>query len=360
MPLHPVPIIIGTTLAVIGGGYAFKKFVYDPHLAPFIEAFLATHQTSQRQAVPVPAQSRTAAATTASSSARKDRGSELRRRRTRSNESHELDPLLVPSYPSRSEDPSHLPLEYELREQRSNDPLRIKESESWGRPSSYELQESGKLDSAEQQPSAIDENVYRRTRAVSKRKLSDPEVPCLIQLESPTREVVFSAPVLESQTQDIANDPFESQPPSPSHHNAASPCNPRGATDPSHATTRNDLSHSITSLDSTTAQWANVRSASPSRPLDEDVISLPETSTSGYEDAETYSPLSGSPRPARLRLSTISDEPTPQQQMPIPFDVGLVSVSTEHRRGPMSVVSLSESEGWGGESDWAAGSEAGL
>ncbi|KAL7419013.1 hypothetical protein Q5752_006698 [Cryptotrichosporon argae] len=41
MPLHPVPIIIGTTLAVIGSSYVFKKFIYDPHLGPWLEALRA-------------------------------------------------------------------------------------------------------------------------------------------------------------------------------------------------------------------------------------------------------------------------------------------------------------------------------
>jgi hypothetical protein len=39
MPLHPVPIIIGTTLAVIGGGMAFKK------VRPVLPAALSTSST---------------------------------------------------------------------------------------------------------------------------------------------------------------------------------------------------------------------------------------------------------------------------------------------------------------------------
>lgn len=52
---YPIPIIIGTTIAAVGSVYCFKKvsqghscaaklinkFVYDPHLAPLIEAFIA-------------------------------------------------------------------------------------------------------------------------------------------------------------------------------------------------------------------------------------------------------------------------------------------------------------------------------
>ncbi|CAK9782701.1 hypothetical protein CC85DRAFT_285578 [Cutaneotrichosporon oleaginosum] len=55
-----IPIIIGTTIAVAATGYAFKKFVYDPHLAPVIEAFIEQqrelHNRRHRRAVPVPSQ----------------------------------------------------------------------------------------------------------------------------------------------------------------------------------------------------------------------------------------------------------------------------------------------------------------
>ncbi|CAD6588882.1 MAG: hypothetical protein TREMPRED_005192, partial [Tremellales sp. Tagirdzhanova-0007] len=60
MPLHTVPIIIGTTLAIVGSSYVFKKFIYDPHLAPLLEALLAAHRqtispspSSQRNAIPM-------------------------------------------------------------------------------------------------------------------------------------------------------------------------------------------------------------------------------------------------------------------------------------------------------------------
>ncbi|GMK57842.1 hypothetical protein CspeluHIS016_0406760 [Cutaneotrichosporon spelunceum] len=50
---HPIPIIIGTTIAVAATGYALKKFVYDPHLAPVIEAFIEQQRQLHRRRRPV-------------------------------------------------------------------------------------------------------------------------------------------------------------------------------------------------------------------------------------------------------------------------------------------------------------------
>lgn len=69
MPIHLVPLVVGGTIAVLGTSYAFKKvsldplearilwetaahydqFVYDPHLAPLVDAFLATHTHDSRR-----------------------------------------------------------------------------------------------------------------------------------------------------------------------------------------------------------------------------------------------------------------------------------------------------------------------
>lgn len=48
MPFHPLGIAVLGTLAVVSTGVAFKKLVYDPHLAPVIEAYIAQLQALHR------------------------------------------------------------------------------------------------------------------------------------------------------------------------------------------------------------------------------------------------------------------------------------------------------------------------
>ncbi|EIW71332.1 hypothetical protein TREMEDRAFT_60262 [Tremella mesenterica DSM 1558] len=100
MPLHPVPIILGGTLALIGSGYAFKKFVYDPHLAPLIEAFLASRQPHKDhyEFIPIPIVS------AGISTARQDHPTSGHlRRRSRPVQEYELDP-----FPRFREDQGHV------------------------------------------------------------------------------------------------------------------------------------------------------------------------------------------------------------------------------------------------------------
>ena len=101
-------------------------------------------------------------------------------------------------------------------------------------------------------------------------------------------------------------------------------------------------------------------------PKEDDIISLPETSISGYEDAETYSPMSRSPRMSPPRIHTTLSPFSDSVQSPtetrdnLVSDIGMTFVlpvapfATQH--GPMSVVSMGESEGddWRSESDWEA------
>ena len=243
--------------------------------------------------------------------------------------------------------PSHLPVEYELREKKSSESFR-RDQNTWGKTSSYELKDSTKLgDLSEPADVPMDENAYRRSAGKMKRKLSDPEIPTahLIQLDSPvqpSREVLFSAPMASTVPSSVAEPPI-----SPRLVAESSPSIP--------ASPDARLAFSTISFDTATDHWADVRVPPSSRPED-DVLSLADTNTSGYEDAETYSPVSGARTPARLHLSATGSE------MPVlspPF-IGLGLENVETRRGPLSVVSLSESEGWAADSDWATGSEAGL
>lgn len=117
---------------------------------------------------------------------------------------------------------------------------------------------------------------------------------------------------------------------------------------------------------------------------EDDVISLAETSTTGFEDAEAYSPTplsrtlsgsSGSPRSQAGNLFNMSNNAGGDAfidtlgltyVMPPPpshaHASGLSSYPHPQRRGPMSVVSISESEADEGrtDSEWeAVGSEYG-
>jgi hypothetical protein len=115
------------------------------------------------------------------------------------------------------------------------------------------------------------------------------------------------------------------------------------------------VDHDASAID----HWADMRS-SPDvtyrAAREEDVMSLPETSTSGYEDAESYSP--GVERsPVRIHTALLHASP--------PSHVGGLGLDSGHAveergalrrpqlpRAPDSVISLSESEGWTGMSDF--------
>lgn len=112
-----------------------------------------------------------------------------------------------------------------------------------------------------------------------------------------------------------------------------------------------------------------------------DVMSLPETSSmSGYEDAEAYSPTSvmspmrpgqllpqGPPQPPGYGKETdamdvkATERESREEGEASPSRDAAHGHPTMQRAGrrAQSVVSLSESEGWGGESDWEGEREAG-
>ena len=118
---------------------------------------------------------------------------------------------------------------------------------------------------------------------------------------------------------------------------------------------------------------------------DEDVLSLAETSTSGYIDAESYTPGMLSPMRIHTAWSSpaglpVSNDLLTERNLRAVDNIPPVSLGPIARarpgkgqierreptnevkkpRGTMSVVSLSESEGWGGDSDWEGRSEAGM
>ena len=237
----------------------------------------------------------------------------------------------------------------------------------WGRQSAYELKESIMAPAS---PFA-DENEYRRTPPRLKSKLSDPDLHPLVDLESPEssrspRRVLFQAPITPASSTFMqpghANQPTENDitpTGSPVMDNSVfSLISSSPAASPS-------ISQRILS-DDAADQWANVpRLEAQSL---EDVLSLPDTTTtSGYEDAEAYSPMSGS-GPQRIHIVSpgspprTEDSSLPRLSASIAFSEISAPREVAHTRGPMSVVSLSESEseGWTADSDWGRTSDAGF
>ena len=348
MPLHPVPIIIGTTLAVIGSGYAFKKvrchhhhssrsfllpiflvlirslscaarakaassqFIYDPHLAPLIEAIIANHRQSlpsspvaRHHPVPVPVRS------SASTTARRDHHTHLRRRSHRSSASRD----------------------HELRE----GTLDKRETVEDGGVSVYERRELGLMEdvSVQQDIPLIDlefeEVVPERT-----------EVESLIFVYSSTP--LFSGPSSPARGHHAPDplSPSESRPASEMFNpddnvnpfiNPISPVSADRSENGETLATMSFLSLSPVSSPSqprtrlpSLDQWAEADET------EDDLLSLPETSMSTSEDAETSASSSRGRQHSSPEMSHV------QLMMP-------------SSSGPGSVVSLSESEG---ESEWEA------
>ncbi|KAK8847339.1 hypothetical protein IAR55_005196 [Kwoniella newhampshirensis] len=425
MPIHPAPIILGT-LAVIGSGYAFKKYIYDPHLAPLIEALLAQHAiastdrhaTPERQIpVPVPASS-------ASTTSRQHHQTHLRRRShaRRYSSEYELNESLLHHQHqhrvSHNHDHDHEQGENAMREA------------AWVKTSLYDMEGSRLSSPNKGIHRRRDSDNSRHIHPTRKCSLEHPlpvHVAPLIDLddahrpESPqdaeVREVIFNyapTPLHHSGTSTSARssspsiNPFLSnddvQPSPSSLVTLTSPGQVSGSDQrlpPAPSTTFSFLSLSQQSspesmnvhLESlsfgTAAELVNSTDTGRERRVDleDDVISLPETSISGYEDAESYSPISRGLSPAPPTRSTSptstptahsrsqADCITPRgasvarmQSSPDPIgELGMSYVippsSVFGRRGPMSVVSMTESDvedGWRSESEWeAVSSDAG-
>lgn len=338
MPLHPVPIIIGGTLALIGSGIAFKKFVYDPHLAPLLEAYLAQlvhHHRDTYEPVAVPV------ASAGRSTARADHHPTTLRRRSR------------PSVSSQEE--------YELRQPLLNDyAVRVpREQDSWDRVPAREPRVR-KDSHALVDTSAVDQEV--------RRVIFDYHTPRPLSPAKPPPIPASLTPPPMASLAGLQMAPDIHAPPDQTPVTLQLPGQPEGHVPAS--TTFSFLSLSQASSPevpfiglpslSQTLVPADLHSA-----REEDVISLPETMSS-YVDAESYSPsISRAASPSRLPREVMRGGEVGPEAVGMSY-VG-ANVPSPHRlssstrrpisRGPRSVVSLSDGEesGWRSEtSEWEA------
>lgn len=384
------------------------QFIYDPHLAPYIEALLAAHRQSVRStpvrhrhadSVPVPS--------VGVSSARREHHTKLRRRTSRQvGAEHELLDNQR-SYESeggvrrRPIDDGKLEKKGGSEDGRMRSPVGdenvwrrrdIEEDadEMWGRPSAYDLKDSVLLIT----------DTPERSRSYShpspSRRISDSVQP-LIDLDPIPHPTTTPEEEIRSVIFNYAPTPATHQSGSatPAHPTSANPfltsatitpdihVNPSAApvnlTIPGRVENLDDsMSMSSLSFSKTFSpppaqaglggmsadQWASL-SMSSSRREEDDLISLPETSTSGYEDAETYSPVSRALSPVRIH-SAFSPPHNPVlpshiasegdglvDELGLSYAIPLSGV----QRGPMSVVSLSESEGEEIGDGWRSESE---
>ena len=416
MPLHPVPIIIGTTLALVGGGMAFKKvclmtfpslpshanaqFVYDPHLAPYIEAFIALHtpsrQVESRRAVPVSVE--TSSPAYARSTARRDRGVELRRRRVSNDPDDSRQPLLSPAhggpdtagrvdtyepyFPDPMSTAQHQP-QAPLRRFSRDRPSFLDLNTHLDRPSSPQDAEVREvifnqpptpLRPSSTPAAAMSVNVFHPYGAAipdimtSPPKVHHPLQSSLLEAPSPRTQPESTAfsflSLSQASSPEVPHAMLGSMSGSTSLGNALD----QWAAVPRSAERRDTLrlerdarevehpleDDALSAIDN----WADVRSSPEVRrgAREEDVMSLPETSTSGYEDAESYSPeaVRG---PMRIHSTFLHASPA-RSAAGLGLDSGrAVEAHADQGRSQLprardSVISLSESEGWTGMSDF--------
>lgn len=321
---------------------AVIQFVYDPHVAPFIEALLAAHASQRAAPIPTSPVAVPTNSYTARSSARRDRGVELRRRRPSSE--HELrEPLVERSERrdtgnggggGRVEDRSVPLIDLSDRVTSSQD-AEVREV-------IFKIPTPAPSNSSTPGPSLERPPPGRSPRQPGSRVLSPRQGDTSIATISPRRDHALLSP-RHNHGNLPAYGPESTTFSFLSLSQASSP-------ELNHVELeRLSFSGMSTPPVVTSDQWAEVHRPYPSerRSLEEDVVSLPETSTSGYEDAESCSPVNGAQSPVTIygQLDRALGSPDALTER--------VAGQSTRIRGPMSVVSVSESEGWDdGDSDW--------
>jgi len=375
------------------------QFVYDPHLAPWVDAFIAAHtpsrQNESRRAHSVSVE-RTGPAY-ARSTARRDRGVELRRRRVSNENDDSREPLLSPAHgdpatagrvdtyePYMPAPSSYAQPQAPLRRFSRDRPSYLDLTTPLDRPSSPQDAEIREVifnqpptpSRPASTPAVMSVNVFHPYGATipdimtspPKTQIHPPQPPLLEAPASPRSQPESTAFSFLSLSQVSSPEAPYAMLGSMAASTSLGQSLDQWAAVPRSSERRDTLrlerdvrevehhaDHDASAID----HWADMRS-SPDvtyrAAREEDVMSLPETSTSGYEDAESYSP--GVERsPVRIHTALLHASP--------PSHVGGLGLDSGHAveergalrrpqlpRAPDSVISLSESEGWTGMSDF--------
>ncbi|WVQ69171.1 uncharacterized protein L199_007387 [Kwoniella botswanensis] len=393
MPLSPVSVVVGTTIAtaivVIGTGYAFKKFVYDPHLSHHIEALISQHQhqQQQRQAIPIsiPVDSeevnlvstRTRGLSTSTSYT--DHHTSLRRRNINNHREVHGDGD---------------GLTYELKERTYPQPK--EKEDGYGGASTFELDES--------QSNLLGESSNPRPRAgklvdlVDDGDLDHGHERSESPQEREIKEVIFSLTPTPLRSNSRTSTPLQR-----SGHVTPEPVNPFLSPEDTHVSLYqpNDDDHLDPRTSSTSFSFLSLSQASSPESLphtsliphhqqqqpqltrdayvaeledeidhgtptladgsneeEEEMLTLSDidvvsVSNTEYEDAESYTPVSRS-------LSRNSNPAQVDPSYGVVNEMGLsyIPLSVPSTRGPMSVISVDDSASVG-ESDWDILSETG-
>ncbi|WWC59338.1 uncharacterized protein I303_101890 [Kwoniella dejecticola CBS 10117] len=378
MPLSPVSVAVGTTIAtaivVIGTGYAFKKFVYDPHISHHIEALIAHHQHHHSQSqshAPIPASGPRGdndhddVSIGRASTLYRDHTSLRRRNVNRSNSgsgSHEY--------------------EYELQGRLSASSRHVLQDETeYGGASKYELDES--------RISLLSHRDHDRQTTFKSNRLIDLDEN--VRPESPQdreiQEVIFNLAPTPLQGRSGSSTPSTLNP-FVSPHDSRQVTEPRSLAPADRLDPRtSSTSFSFLSLSQASspdqiyphlhsgAEQVDALVADPGEEGDEqetgtptiaddneragdgngdgdDVISISDNGMTEYQDAEAYTPISR----ALSRNSIFDSVPSPRVNNADPLgEMGLSYVPVvPTTRGPMSVISMD-----GSESEWDVVSDAG-
>lgn len=382
--------------------------MYDPHLAPYIEAFIAAHTTRlphvnrshQHDPIPVPVH----AAQPVRASARQDRATELRRRHNlqQREQEHELrEPLLHGDRRDCRLDGAES--EFDASRVDRAHPFEPAQKDSIDRKRLVDLDRPTSPQDAE-----IREIIFHHhtTQPPTPRPFSSPPSfrPASVGSAQPRSSSPSLTPGSMSGWITRTSTPLATVPPaspsldptvlSPANHRdrvsrqaltpfPVTPTASLGTQTYPESTAFSFLSlsqvsspeaphamlHSLTfgsaalidEVETETGDWADI-SRAPSRSVgrDEDEVrSLPDTTATGHEEVVYSStaqnhPVQPSPSAVQpfssLRIDALG-------VFAHESSVGEVEHSQPRaggglRRGPMSVISLSESEGWEGESDW--------